>query len=161
MSDLNKNTKKVCSFYVSEWHLITMIIPYLREKTNSKANIITIFEKSMKENIETLMEKVVLNNEDKEKILSINWNKSEEKIENKINIKNENETIVIIAGSKDYIKSKNRIIDEYKNKNITVINCFELANFKDDIKDILETHKYVLNTSGEKKVEDVFEMYVS
>ena len=27
MADINKNLKSICSFYASEWHLVTMLLP--------------------------------------------------------------------------------------------------------------------------------------
>lgn len=54
-----------------------------------------------------------------------------------------------------------RYFNKYRNnkKYITVINCFEVEEFDDDIRDILYEHEYIINTSGINKIEDVFEIY--
>lgn len=159
MVDSNENMNKICSLYVSDWHLITMLIPYLKEKLEKGIKIETFFERSLKENINTLLKKIILNQENKDKITSINWNKTiicNEHIENKLM----NTSIAIVAGSDEYIKIINKIIDKSK-KNITIINCFEVSQYNENIKEILKNHKFILNTSGEKKIEDVFETYVS
>ena len=88
------------------------------------------------------------------------------KIENMLDKCTDKENLVIIVGSKEYIKTMNDIIEKYsKNtfdgKFITIINCFEATQFNTTIKEILQEHKYILNTSGEKNISDVFEMYVS
>jgi len=169
MVNSNEKIKKICSFYVSDWHLITMLIPYLKEKIE-KFSITTILEKSLKENVDILMEKLVINSKDKKRIVSIGWkekmNLSQEEIQKMIGDFSEEETIIIIAGSREYIKRMNRIIEEcsknsLKGKYITIVNCFQATQFNTNIKEILEEHKYILNTSGEKNISDVFEMYVS
>lgn len=74
MESSKNNIEKLCSFYVSDWHLVTMLLPYINKQINEKANIITILEKGIEENIRTLIKKLNLKNE--EKILNINWKSS-------------------------------------------------------------------------------------
>ena len=40
-----QNVKKVCSFCVSDLHLITMLLPHLNKKVKENEKIITILEK--------------------------------------------------------------------------------------------------------------------
>lgn len=165
MVNSNKNIKKICSFYVSDWHLVTMLIPYLKEKITMGANISTILERSLEENINTLMEKLVVNINYKNKITAINWkenkNCTEKDVKNILNNNGNEEQIIIIAGNKHYINQINNYIEKNTKKNITIINCFEVTQSNENVKEILNKHKYILNTSGEKNIEDVFEMYVS
>ena len=69
MVNINKNIKKVCSFYVSDWHLTTMLLPHINEKVNEGVKITTILENDLRENIEKLLRKLKLKNT--EKILKI------------------------------------------------------------------------------------------
>ncbi len=39
-----------------------------------------------------------------------------------------------------------------------VINCFELNIFEENSREILKCHDYILNTSGIKKISDMFHM---
>ena len=61
---------------------------------------------------------------------------------------------MLISGSKKYIKEVNEIVDKYfskyrnNKKYITVINCFEVEEFDDDIRDILYEHEYIINKYG-------------
>ena len=155
-----KTLIKLCSFYVSDWHLVTMLLPYINQKINEQAKIATILEKDIKENVDTLVEKLNLKN--KEKILNLNWNKNE-KI--KIEKAEENqEIIILINGSEEYIQKQNRKLSKYfqthtiKN-NIKIINCYEITEFNGSITEILDEHDKVLNTSGEKEITEVFEDY--
>ena len=45
MKKENKRIEKLCSFYVSQWHFTTMLLPYLNEQIKENVNIITILEK--------------------------------------------------------------------------------------------------------------------
>ena len=159
MINSNENIKKICSLYVSDWHLITMIIPYLKEKLDK--NIETCLEKNLDENINILMDKLVLNSEDKNKIKSINWREDNTLVEEKLKEKIQNADILIVAGCHNYIKIVNKYVNNYAKNGFTVINCFEVTGRKENVKEIFAKHQYLLNTSGEKHIEDIFEMYVS
>lgn len=156
------NLTKLCSFYVSDWHLVTMLLPYINQKINEQAKIATILEKDIEENVVTLLERLNLKN--KEKILELNW-KKEERIKSKINeLENNEELIILVNGSKEFIEKNNikltRYFDTHLIKNnIKIINCYEVIEFKGSIQEILDYHDKMLNTSGEKEITDVFVDY--
>ena len=127
MEKVSRKTTKLCSFYVSDWHLVTMLLPYLNEEINKENKIVTLLETNIKEKVETLVKKLNLKNS--EQILNINWN------------------IV-------------RWMEQNKNvRNIKIINCYEITEFNYNITEILDEHDKILNTSGEREKEDVFEGY--
>lgn len=165
--DIQKmNVSKLCSFYVSDWHIVTMLLPYINSEINNGKKIIPIFEKSINERVQALVNKLNLKN--KEKILKLNWKEINGiKYSNidKIIKNNKNEELTIIVnGSKNYIEivnenikksiQKNRI-----NKNIKIVDCYEVIEFNGNLQKILDTHDKILNTSGEKEIEEVFEGY--
>ena len=171
MEILKNNIEKICSFYVSDWHLVTMLLPYINKQINEKANIITVLEKDIQENIITLLNKLNLKNT--EEILKINWKKTNglkyfelkkqmEKVDEKSKL-----NIVFINGNKSYIDITNKNIEKifkeenkkYKEVNIKIINCFEVGDFNTNISDILSEHSKILNTSGEREICEVFEGY--
>ena len=167
----SNSIKKVCGFYVSSVHLVTMLLPYLKKQIEEQIEVIPFLEFDLRKNVETILSKIVLNEKNKEQILDINWkNTKVQKFTNiestiKEKLKNEKEAIILVSGSKKYIKIVNEMIERYFNKYrnnkkyITVINCFEVEEFDDDIRDILYEHEYIINTSGINKIEDVFEIY--
>jgi len=161
--EVQKNTlTKLCSFYVSDWHLVTMLLPYINQKINEQAKIATILEKDIKENVVTLVEKLNLKN--KEKILNLNWNKNE-KIVNTINqLKKDQELIIFINGNKEFIEKQNKKLIKYIKTNIItnkikIINCYEIIEFNGSITEILDKHDKILNTSGEKEIKEIFSDY--
>lgn len=167
----SNSIKKVCGFYVSSVHLVTMLLPYLNKQIEEQIEVIPFLEFDLRKNVEIILSKIVLNEKNKEQILDINWkNTKVQKFTNiestiKEKLKNEKEAIILVSGSKKYIKIVNEMIERYFNKYrnnkkyITVINCFEVEEFDDDIRDILYEHEYIINTSGINKIEDVFEIY--
>ena len=170
MEILKNNIEKLCSFYVSDWHLVTMLLPYINKQINEKANIITILENDIEENIKTLTKKLNLKNE--EQILGLDWKKTNGlkyfEVENKIKeLKNDTLNIIFINGNKNYIDITDKNIEKFLNKNkekkkelnIKIINCFEVSEFNVNMQQILNEHDKILNTSGEKEINDVFEGY--
>lgn len=156
------NLTKLCSFYVSDWHFTTMLLPYINKKINEQAKIATILEKDMQQNVEILVKKLNLKN--KEKILNINWNKIKEINKSIENIEKNQELIILISGSKEFIERENiKLIRYFETKNIKqsikIINCYEVIEFNGNIQQILDEHDKILNTSGEKEITDVFTDY--
>ena len=88
-----------------------MLLPYINQKINEQAKIATILEKDIRENVETLVEKLNLKN--REKILNLNWSTTE-KIKQSIHTLEKNqELIIFINGSKEFIKEQNRKLEKY------------------------------------------------
>lgn len=171
MEKFKSNIEKLCSFYVSEWHLVTMILPYINKQLNEEANIITILEDNIEENVKTLLSKLNLKNE--EEILKINWKDCQGIKYSEVNaildesIKDGKRNIIFINGSKNNIDLVNRNIKKWIEKNIEdlkdttlkIINCYEVTEFNSSIREILDNHDKILNTSGENEIQDLFEGY--
>lgn len=165
MSLKGKKAVKVCNFYVNNWHLLTMLFPYLNKNIDKKTGVVTILEDNLENYAENLIEKIILNNKDKEKIMDVNWDKTNIKDENfesylKENIEKNNESIIIVNGNADYIENTNSAVynlmnkKEIPSKSIKIINCFDISNDAINMNDILSKHERVLNTLGETKVEE-------
>lgn len=161
--------EKICGFYVSNIHLVTMILPYLKSKIKKEIKIKTFFEQNLNNDINKFLSNLLINEEIKNKILNINWENNKIKKYNNIekNLKKElnkdNENIIFVSGNKKYIKEINILLKKFfeKNKynNIKIINCYKVLEFDDNIKEILDEHEYIFNTAGIHKIEDVFEDY--
>lgn len=131
----DKRIEKTCCFYVSEFHLEMILVPYINEKIEEDITILT--QKKLKETLEILISKMNLKEEDKEKILKLGWDGEKEVKEN---------SNIIIIGSKEYIKNKN---EEIENKNaISVLDCYDFEEEKNNINDIIKKYPNTLNTLG-------------
>lgn len=157
MTENNPNINRVCSFYASDWHLLTMLLPNIDRKINEGVKITTILENDLTEKMETLLEKVRLKN--KEKILNVTWNNKEINIESIKSITKDKDEI-IISGSIEFIENVHKKIKEciennsLQKENITIIDCYDINKVQSKIKELLELHDKILNTAGEKDKEE-------
>ena len=136
---------KVCCFYASGEHLMSILLPYINEKLEENQNIVTILEEDIGKETKDL--KKIFNFEKE------NWSKIEEVLKRKENLKNSEfkDSIVIIIGNNSFLEQKNKI-DEAK----IVINCFEVMQGLDKIEKILEESDKILTTKG---LKEIFEMF--
>ena len=131
--------EKLCCFYVSDFHLEMILLPYINKKIDE--NIIIKTEKELRDTVEILISKMNLSKENKDKILNLGWNRKEyKKIEDKSN--------VIIIGNKEYIDDINFQIKEKNIKNVTVVDCYEFEDVKDKMENIIDNYSQHLNTTG-------------
>ena len=166
MTQLDKKIKKVCSFYISDWHLVTMLLPNIDKKINKGITITTITETNLEEKIQTLLDKLRIKN--KERILKIDWKAkeiNEEIIKN--TIKNNDE--IIVNGNIEYIEQINQQIEkilesyseEFKNKELSIINCYDITKYESKVKEIIEKHDKILNTGEKDKQEYINSMVIA
>lgn len=136
--------EKLCCFYVSDFHLEMILLPYINNKLDE--NIIIKTEKDLRDTVETLVSKMNLNEENKQKILSLGWNEKEyKKLEDKSNI--------IIIGNKKYINDVNVQIKEKDIKDATIIDCYNFEDTKDKIENIMGEYSRSLNTTGAENIK--------
>ena len=167
------NVKKVCGFYVSSMHLVTMILPHIKNETNRDVKFETVLEYNLKENVSNVLSNLIINDKEKENFLNINWNSNKiqkySNIEKRLKniLENNKEINILVSGSRKYIEEANIIIEKFLKKNsnkinqnkITIINCYEVREFDDNIREILDSHELIINTSGIHELGDIFEDY--
>ena len=158
----NDNIKKICNFYVSDWHLAVMLLPYINKEINKGTKITTVFQNNMKNNIETLVRKLNLKNE--KEILQIDWNTKNNSILEryvKENLSSGEENLFIINRDKEYVEKSNEKVIEYIGKNktkknfIKIVDCYEVEQNEEKMYNIIKMHDCVLNTSGEHNIEKI------
>lgn len=173
MIEKSSTAQKVCSFYVSNMHFATMILPFVNKQISENTNIVTFFENNYTTNIELVLSKLTIKEENKKELLEINWRNTNvvkylnvEKVLKGSFEKNGN-NLIIVNGNEDYINIVNGCIERYLqknykktiNSNTKIMNFFEVGSFNDNIKEILDNHQLIFNTAGEHRIEDVFEGY--
>lgn len=170
-----KNVKNMCNFYASESHLALMLLPYLSKQMEKGVHFETILKENIVENIEEVISKLNLKQEIKEKMLNINWKINEiacyKEIEDFMNnlINKEKEISIILNGNIKQVEEINEMINKWILKNInnlkerdvkiTTISCFKALEFKENIDTIINKYDYALNTSGEHRIEEIFNIY--
>ena len=137
----NIQIKKICSFYVSEFHLGMILLPYISQKIERKEPILIVSEKNLLNSIKELVSKVNLKEEIKNQILNLKWNCS-----NIVEIKDKSN--IILIGKEKFIEDKVKEIEEKNINEIQIIDCYYFEEIKNKMQDIVEKHDRSLNTLG-------------
>lgn len=140
-----KKVKNICNFYVSEYHLEIMLLPYISKKIDNEENITIITEIDLESTLNVVIERINLNKDKKEKIKKIGWNI--QNIENIIP-----NTNVILIGSKKFINEKVFELKERQVENLEIIACYNYNEVKNDMKEIVSKYDGMLNTLGINKI---------
>jgi hypothetical protein len=155
MLEENKSQEKACLFFTSDYHFEMISLPYIKENIKNNKNVIVISENNLEETIAKLVSQINLNNEEKEKILNINWSNNDvDKFKEIKKAKEANEeTIIFVKGKENYIENINNNIKNWiGNNNTKVINCYDINEVQENVKNIVKNYDNVLITSGMKKI---------
>ncbi len=143
-----KKVKNICNFYVSEYHLEIMLLPYISKKIDNEENITIITEIDLESTLNVVIERINLDKDKKEKIKKIGWNiQNIENIENIIP-----NTNVILIGSKKFINEKVFELKERQGEILEIIACYNYNEVKNDMKEIVSKYDGMLNTLGINKI---------
>ena len=141
----NKKIEKICNFYVSDFHLEMILLPYLNEKIQENEPINIISEKNLNQSINELILKVNLDKNMKNNILNLKWDSSD--------IKNiQNNSNVILVGTKHFIEQKTNKLMDMDIENLKIIDCYNLLEVEKEVPKIVSTHDKNLNSLGITKV---------
>ena len=151
MNTEEKKIEKICSFYVSDYHLEMIMIPYINRKIEEKSNIEIISERKLKDTVKDVIKNINLTKQRKREMLNLSWNNSStRKIKNQ---KSSKEQVIFVVGSTSYIEKVNEEIEEKNNLSKTkIINCYNIEDIKQNITEIATKHKKILNTKEEKEI---------
>lgn len=156
MCKANENLEKICNLYASDWHMLTTILAYLKNKNLMFEPVAFISEKCLKRDFEFILSKLNISEDSQKNLKNIPWYKTTS------NLGIHKNSTYIIAGSSDYISTINKQFDEKENSNnITIINCFPSLDKNLNLQDILSNHSKILNTSGIKEINEVFPSYLN
>lgn len=148
------NKKKLCCFYVNDIHLITMLLPYINQRINEGTKVITMMETDMSKSAKKVIEEI--QGKKSKSLLEIDWESKSLSYLYECDIKDK---LILISGSEEFIKEANQIVGK-RDENCMILNCFEIMQGSEKLQEILDEHDKVINTSGEKNAEEVFEGYV-
>lgn len=150
MLEKNKSKEKSCLFFTSDYHFEMITLPYIAERIKEKNKVVVITENNLEKTVNTLLSRLILNENEKEKILEINWKNEDSKKINEINeyASKEIPTTIFVKGNQNYIKQINNNIQNSLDKDIiNVIDCYDLNNIEGNVQQISNRYNNVLTTS--------------
>ena len=171
---MEKNYLKICSFYVSDWHLTAMLLPFVEEQIERGENLHTILQKNLTYNMKEILSRIKISEKTKKEIINVDWKNKNlvkysevRKYMEKVT-KNKKTVKIIVEGDKDKIEYINRSIEKWVRKQenkiikkqITIINCYEVTEFNENLQEILDMHDKILNTSGIHEIEEMYTGYI-
>lgn len=137
-----------CAFYASDYHLEMIMLPYINENFKNNKTVYVFTQNNLTNTVNTLMEKVNLEKETKQKIMKINWAKDDETKYKKL-IEDNNESLIFVKGDEQYIKKVNNNLKQLKDyKGIEVIDCYNLNDINGEVRNISTKYGRVLKTLG-------------
>lgn len=151
----NKSKEKSCLFYVSDYHFEMISLPYIKENVKNNNKIIVISENDLQETIRKVVSQINLDEEERERILNIDWKNDDFNKFKEIKKANEEEkdTIIFIKGKENYINNVNKNIKNWINdSNTKIIDCYDINEIHDTVNDIVKKYDNILVTSGMKKI---------
>lgn len=151
----NKSKEKLCLFFASDYHFEMISLPYINDKLKQDKNVIIITENDLNKTVDTVLSRINLNINEREKLSKIDWKNDDLNKFKEIKKANEDgkETVIFVKGKKNYIDSINENIDNWINiEDIKVVNCYDLNEVHDDVSNIAKEYDRILSTSGVEKL---------
>ncbi len=157
---MNRNTEeKVCAFYASDYHFEMITLPYIDKRIEKKDEIIILTENNLENTMKTLLEKINLKEDKKNKILNLNWNNDDlQKFKLiKEKMKQDKDIIIFVKGKENYIHNINQNIEKWitKENKVKIIDCYDIREVQENLDDIMEQYQRVLKVVGEKEIEKI------
>ena len=145
----DKTKEKNCLFFASDYHFEMISLPYINKSIKNNKEVIVISENNLENTINKLLLQVNLEDDEKDKILKIDWknNDFDKFKEIKEADKEKRNTIVFIKGKENYIKNVNKNLENWiKDDNkIEIIDCYDINEIEE--KSILKKYnqEHILN----------------
>jgi len=138
------NNKKICCFYISTYHLFTIILPYINEKIKEGKNVELLLQKDLSDDLKRYVKNVKSLNLDVNKIINLGWNRNGEITEKNNNVD------YIIVGDEIFISNYENIMIENE-INSDVLSCYKMNNNL-EISKVLLGHDELLTTRRLKTI---------
>ena len=133
----DKTKEKNCLFFASDYHFEMISLPYINKSIKNNKEVIVISENNLENTINKLLLQVNLEDDEKDKILKIDWknNDFDKFKEIKEADKEKRNTIVFIKGKENYIKNVNKNLENWINEDnkIEIIDCYDINEIEENV----------------------------
>lgn len=159
MSKNQKTKEKLCTFYASDYHFEMISLPYIDKRIDNNKEIIILTENNLENTIKTLLSKMNLKEQKKEKILNIDWKNNDlNKFKRiKSDVEEEKDMVIFIKGKENYINNVNKNIEKWtKNlRNVKIIDCYDIEEIGENLDKVMNKYEKILSTGGEKQIKKI------
>jgi len=147
-----RTKEKLCLFFASDYHFEMISLPYINGKLKENKEVIMMTENDLNDTVNTVLERITLKSEEKERIIDIDWKSNNVEKIKKLENKNK-EKIIFIKGNEKYINSMNKSINNLiSDERTQVIDCYDINEVKGSVKEIAKGYSQILSTSGIEKL---------
>ena len=133
--------QKICTFFVSEYHLLTIILPYINKTINEEKDVVVILENDITKSVKKYLKIVDIYAMQEESILNLNWKKENKEVYEKDLSNSE----VFVIGNQKFVKKVNSKLDVKNTRKI--LDCYYI-NKLEKINEIPQNYEYILKTYG-------------
>ena len=136
-------------FYVSDYHFEMIGLLNMRKDFKENKKIIILTQNDLTKTVNDILSRINLKDTERNFFEKINWkNKDTNNVKQEI-IKNKN-LAIYIKGNEEFIKNQNKKIKEIitKDKNITIIDCYNYFEIQNKIDEISKKYEKKLVTNA-------------
>ena len=139
------NKENSCAFFASDYHLEMIMLPYINKKIKENKKIYVFTQNNLEESVNTLIDRVNLDENIKKQLVNINWkNEDENKYKKLID---DNNAVIFIKGNENYINKVNNNLNQIKNnKDIEIVDCYNLEEIGNKIPQIITNHCNIITS---------------
>ena len=148
-------SKKSYMIYASDYHFEMIGLLNIRKELKENKEIIVLTQNNLEETVKTVLSRITMNEEEKEKIRKINWTENlEAKYKQIQNAIEQNKILSIyIKGEEKFIKNQNKKIEELikqenKMENIAITDCYDFSEIAEKGNEIIKEYDEVLLTNN-------------
>lgn len=135
---------KLCCFTVNSTHACIIANNFINSRLDN-VKVIYVNEKSEKRKLKNIISKFYKRMDDK--VYYTEW------LNEKITHDYGNETFVfVVNGKEDFIERVNKYLEINESVGY-IINCYDIFDIKKEVKDIINSHDFYINTTGIVKNE--------
>lgn len=159
MSKNQETKEKTCAFYASDYHFEMISLPYIERNLEKSKEILVLTENNLDDTIRNLISRINLKEDKKENILKIDWKNNDLSKFKKIkkDIEERKDMIIFIKGKENYIKNIHENIEKWidRDSNIKIIDCYDMEEISENLDEVMDQYKMILNTTGEKEINKI------
>ena len=157
----NYKSEKSCIVYVSDYHFEMIGLLNIRKDLEENKKIIILTQNNLTQTVKTVISRTNLKKEEKEKLEQLDWTNNINKISKEILQKGN--ISIYIKGNKKFIENQNKRIKNllnevnecntlneenefYETRKISIIDCYNYSEIKNETKEISNKYKKKLTT---------------